>query len=395
MFYLRVRESHLKTDSGPHIAIVVNSIEPGGGVSNVALAQAKALSQYFSVSLLCAHGSVNHKGIEVHRVAEPKIIWLRRFGHVVREYLLCRRFSSALCAISKSKPLNFVLFHSHSAAAMAKPKLGVSVPCGMVVHGDIFTRPKGSYDPLLTQFYKYSSKRAYQIIDLVIALSPSMRTKAIEYGADSRRVEVIPNGIDVCNTILEKSRKKSSEVIRLLFVGRLTVEKAPLVLLEAMTLLDTPAKLIMAGAGPLEQTIEQFITSHDLRDRVELLGHLASSEINYLYNNSDVLCVPSIDDPLPTAILEAMNAGVPVVASDVDGIPFMVEDGVSGLLVPPNEPMALSQAIIKLASSDQLRSDFARAAQQRIKDEFSLTAVTKRLVESIEKTMKDSQFTLR
>lgn len=379
----------MKTDSGPHIAIVVNSIEPGGGVSNVALAQAKALSQYYSVSLLCAHGSLSHENIELHTIAEPKLNWLRRFGHVVREYILCRRFASALCAINKAKSLSFVLFHSHSAAAMAKPKLGASVPCGMVVHGDIFTRPKGSYDALLTQFYKYSSKRAYHIMDLVIALSPAMRTKAVEYGAQSGRVVVVPNGIDVNKTKNEKKSVDSCDVTKLLFVGRLSFEKAPLVLLEAMTLLDKSIKLAMAGTGPLEQTVRQFIKSHGLQDRVELLGHQTSTQIDSLYLNSDVLCVSSVNDPLPTVILEAMNVGVPVIASAVDGIPFMVEDGVSGLLVPPNEPRALSQAINKLVESTELRNDFSIAAVQRVNDKFSLIAVTKQLVESIEKTIED------
>lgn len=382
----------MKIERGQHIAIVVNSIEPGGGVSNVALAQAKALSQYFSISILCAYGALSHTGINVHRVIEPRLNWLRRFGHVVREYVLCRRFSSALVELNKVKPLSFVLFHSHSAAAMAKPNLGAFLPCGLVVHGDIFTRPKGSYDALLTWFYKHSSRRAYQTIDLLIALSPSMRVKALEYGVESHRVVIIPNGIDVNHTEVREISNTADGVFRLLLIGRLSVEKAPLVLLEALTLLDRSIHLSIAGTGPLEPDVRQFIKSNHLKDRVALLGQLTPTQINDLYLNSDVLCVPSLNDPLPTVILEAMNAGVPVVASEVDGIPFMVKDGVTGILVPPNQPRLLSQAISKLVESAQLRGELARAARKRLNENFSLSAVTEQLVESIEKTIDDRRY---
>jgi len=383
----------LQTEARPHIAIVVNSIEPGGGVSNVALAQAKALSEYFSISLLCAHGSLEHKDIEIHEVAEPKLFWMRRFGHAIREYLLCRRFSSALCAIDKVKPLRFVLFHSHTAIAMAKPKLkaklGSSVPCGMVIHGDIFTRPKGSYDPLLTWFYKVSSKRAYRLADLVIALSPSMQAKAIEYGSRPQSVTVIPNGIEIVNAVPEKHSNKGKDKFELLFVGRLSVEKAPLVLLKAMTMLDDSIRLSIAGSGPLEMQVREFIDTSDLQDQVALLGHLATADINDLYINSDALCVPSINDPLPTVILEAMKLGLPVIASDIDGIPYMVEDGLTGSLVPANDPTALAKAITELSASAALQAQMSKAAKQRVNDKFSLTAVTTQLANSINDAIMD------
>jgi len=379
----------LKTKALPHIAIVVNSIEPGSGVSNVAVAQAKALSQYFSISLLCAKGTLNYPNIKVFRVTEPKLLWLRRFGHVVREFILCRRFSKKLKAIHESNPLNFVLFHSHTSAAMSG--LNKTLSTALVVHGDIFTRPKGSYDKLLTWFYKYNSKRAYRTIKLVIALSPVMKKKAISYGISSERVVVIPNGIDVNAISAKLVGKREREGIDLLFVGRLAPEKAPLVLLEALTLLDSPlVRLYMAGSGPQESMIRDFILDNGLNDQVKLLGHLQRSEIEKLYLTCDLLCVPSINDPLPTVVLEAMSIGLPVVASGIDGIPFMIDDSVNGLLVSPNKPKELSEAINRLAGSATFRKELAKAAQKKIIDRFSLDAVTKQLVDKIFEAIRDT-----
>jgi len=378
----------LKAKMLPHIAIVVNSVELGGGVSNVAIAQAKALSKYFSITLLCAKGTLNYPNIKVDSVTEPELLWLRRFGHVVREFILCRRFSKKLQTIHKSNPLDFVLFHSHTSAAMSG--LTNTLPSGLVIHGDIFTRPKGSYDKLLTWFYKYNSKRAYRVIKLIIALSPAMRKKAISYGVSSERAIVIPNGIDVNIISAKRKDKIGNENIDLLFVGRLAPEKAPLVLLEALIMLDPSIRLSIAGSGSQERAIREFISANGLKDRVKLLGHLQSSEIQELYLNCDLLCVPSISDPLPTVVLEAMSVGLPVVASDIDGIPFMIDDDLNGLLVPPNEPKELSLAINKLAGSAELRKEIAEAGQKKIIDSFSLDVVTKQLADKIFAAIEDT-----
>src|SRR4029079_6031113 len=122
--------------------------------------------------------------------------WLHRFGHVPREIAFARSAHRALALLHQSHGLALVLCHGHPAAALAGVPLqkASKVPYGLVTHGDIFDRPKGTYDALLTQFYKSVTPKAYRNANFVVALSPHMRALALRRGAKERSVHVIPNG---------------------------------------------------------------------------------------------------------------------------------------------------------------------------------------------------------
>lgn len=362
-----------------HVAIVVDSIVPGGGVNNVALAQAKALSDYFSITLVCAHGSIDHAEIKMEKVREPKLFWLKRIGHSARALILSRRFSKALALLDNRKSIDFVLCHSHLHACTARNQLRQDLPLGLVIHGDIFTRPKGTYDSLLTKLYKHSSLKAYKTADLIIALSPYMREKAIGYGARKANTVTIPNGVNSLDSPKIRPPRSRDSKFRLLFIGRLSTEKDPLTLLKALMATDKQVHLTIAGSGPLKKTILDFVHTQSLSSRVDLIGHVTSDVLSTLYTQSHALCIPSISDPLPTVVIEAMHAGLPVIGTDVEGIPYMVEHEKTGLIVPPKQPELLALAITKLFDSAELCLNFEHASKQRALQMFSLSAVTRQL----------------
>jgi len=112
----------------------------------------------------------------------------------------------------------------------------------------------------------------------------------------------------------------------------------------------------------------------------EFLGEVDRHEVTRLLYGSDVLVLPSENEGLPMVIIEAMAAGLPVIASrGVGTIPDVVIDGETGILVPPREPGAVAEAIVKLASDPELRRRMGQAGQLRYKHEYTVGIWTERL----------------
>jgi len=173
---------------------------------------------------------------------------------------------------------------------------------------------------------------------------------------------------------------RPGEVV-LLAVGNLDPRKAHIVLLEALrdlqaSGLTVPWRLVIAGGrgGPERPKLEAFAREHGFADRVHIL--LKRSDIPDLQAAADVFVMPSLWEGLPLAVLEAMLAGNPVIASRTSGIPEAVTDGEEGLLVPPGDPRALAQALRGLMESPGLRREMGERAGRRGRAEFTVAAMT-------------------
>lgn len=157
-------------------------------------------------------------------------------------------------------------------------------------------------------------------------------------------------------------------------VGNLYAVKGHIVLLQALLDLKArtdlpPWRMALAGRGRETERLKQFAADHGL-DRVHFLGHRA--DVPDILAAADVWVMPSLSEGLPLALLEAMFAGKAIVASEVGGIPEVIESGSDGRLVPPSDPRALADALARLISTPALRASLGQAAREKATSQFSI-----------------------
>jgi glycosyltransferase involved in cell wall biosynthesis len=182
-------------------------------------------------------------------------------------------------------------------------------------------------------------------------------------------IRVVPNGIDLEAFTPERDERAATEWpsagLRLLSVGRLHPQKGHRVLLDAMAA-ARPAgarlSLLVAGEGAERAALEAHAEALGLRDQVRFAGR---REVRPLLAAADVFVFPSLYEAVGIALLEAMASALPVVASRTGGIPEVVEDGVSGMLVTPGDALGLARALAALERDPERRRGLGKAARAR------------------------------
>jgi glycosyltransferase involved in cell wall biosynthesis len=137
---------------------------------------------------------------------------------------------------------------------------------------------------------------------------------------------------------------------------------------------DHNIELTIAGDGPEEQALRALAKDFSIGDRVRFLGYVANEDLRREYLEADLFVLPTLSEALGSVVLEAMSCGLPVIATDVGGIPEMIEDGVNGFLVPPGDAARLAQAISQLAANPLRRRAMRRANLERIATQFRWSA---------------------
>jgi L-malate glycosyltransferase len=158
-------------------------------------------------------------------------------------------------------------------------------------------------------------------------------------------------------------------------VGRLSPQKGHSVLLEAMATVaaEVPDVLVLViGDGPDRAVLEQQVTSHRLRDHVAFTGVLPQDEVFRLYGTMDVLAMPSLFEGFGLTAAEAMAAGLPVVGTRIEGLSEVIDDGVTGYLVPPGDSGALAGRLVELLNDPGKRRRMGQAGHARVKAHFSM-----------------------
>lgn len=210
------------------------------------------------------------------------------------------------------------------------------------------------------------------LADLV--LTPSGRTAGeIERDYQVRPVAVLPNvtgGLE--RTARRGDEREPPHGPYLLFVGRLRIRKGVEILLEALAgePEDTTATLLIAGEGEHRAALEARTSLLGLGDRVAFLGRQSAGAVDGLLAGARALVVPSTYEGMPLVVLEAMEAGVPVIASAVSGIPEVVIDGETGWLVPSENPAALARAVREAMNDPEEARRRGESGRRRLDQRF-------------------------
>jgi phosphatidyl-myo-inositol alpha-mannosyltransferase len=212
--------------------------------------------------------------------------------------------------------------------------------------------------PILKQYLKH--------LDAAIAVSPPARD-FVQHYFPKLDLRVIPNGIDV-----DRFRPGQTPIhhlrdscVNVLFVGRLEKRKGLLDLLRAFEYLqqrEPRSRLIVVGDGPLRGKVESYVSSHRL-DNVVMAGYVPAQVLPRYYSSADIACFPATGgESFGLVLLEAMAAGLPVVATEIPGYMSVVEAGTDSITVRPKSPAELGAVLTVLARDAALRRRLGQAA---------------------------------
>jgi glycosyltransferase involved in cell wall biosynthesis len=206
--------------------------------------------------------------------------------------------------------------------------------------------------------------------EAVLVITTRLCRLLVSDGVDENRVHVIPPGVNP--SLFEGPFEDPFAGVgkpRVLFVGRLAPQKGVRTLVEAAGLLKHPsAQVLLVGDGPEQLALEREAKRIGVGDRLRFEGFVAHERLPAVLAHADLLVLPSLYEELGTVLLEAMQAGLPVVASKTGGIPDVIEDGVNGMLVAPGDPEALARAIDRLVADRDLARQLSERAKERAKD---------------------------
>ncbi len=223
-------------------------------------------------------------------------------------------------------------------------------------------------------------RRIFKRADCVQAISHFLASWAKSMG-HAKPVVVIPNGVEVARfseRISEGDRAAfraslgyCSQDIVMITVSRLVIKNGVDDLVRALAFLPSRYKVLIAGEGEERGKIEKIIEELNLKDRVQLLGNRDQRELPKMLQSADLFCRPSLSEGLGISFLEAMAAGIPVIAPPVGGIPDFLQDGETGLFCESRHPESIAKAALRLTEDAHLRSKLIQQAQQMMREVYT------------------------
>jgi glycosyltransferase involved in cell wall biosynthesis len=339
------------------VAIFLSSFDPGGTERQMIELIRRLDRRRFDVHVACFHrrgGWLPRVEAAAASVAEfpisgfrktATVAQARRFGHWCRERRIALVHTADLYANIFGLP----------AAAFA----GVAVR----VANRRELNPDKSPGQIALQ------RAAYACAHVVVANSRAAANRLAREHVAPSRIRVVPNGVDPGRY---PGRETDRPIRRIATVANLRTEKAHEVLFEAATMVlrrYSDAEFLIAGDGPRRDELEALARRLGIDRRVRFLGHC--EDVPDLLASSDLFVLPSRSEAFPNAVLEAMAAGLPVIATRVGGIVELIEHQRTGVLVPPDDPRALGFALLDLIQWRSHAIELGQAARTVVEQRYS------------------------
>jgi glycosyltransferase involved in cell wall biosynthesis len=231
--------------------------------------------------------------------------------------------------------------------------------------------------------------RRCRLADAVVSISRAISSELLAAGYDATRIHELPNGVPVPDPPWRR-RPDWRAAPRAVAVGRLAPEKglATLVAAWSRVLAAHPrARLTLIGEGPARPALEALVDRLGLRGAVELPGPMTDPDA--ALRAADLFVLPSREEGMSIALLEAMALGLPLVASAIPGNRRLVRDFKDGRLAPPDDPDALARVVLEQWADGDRAVHMGRTARRRVVDEFSIAAVARRHLELFRRLVQE------
>ena len=330
---------------------IIPAMEVGGAEIMVENLSMELLIDGFDVTVISMY---DYKSIITERLEKNKIpvIYMNKKKGIDLKIIF------KMYKLIKEKKPDIVHTHLYTMPYAITAAFFARVPIRIHTIHSIATKEVGKFKRIINYFF-------YSFCNVIpVSISPNVKESIIaEYDLSQEQVPMIYNGTNLKKCILKKDYDLGNN-IKIIHIGSFKEAKNHVELIESFKIIhdnepNTVLKLI--GSGSLENLVRDTVDKLGLRDCVEFLG-LKSNVYPYL-NEADIFLLPSLWEGMPISIIEAMGTGLPIVASNVGGIPDMIENNVSGLLVDAHKEK-IAEAILKMIKDDNLRERLGVAAQK-------------------------------
>ncbi len=298
-----------------------------------------------------------YKGIVLHRARPYHAVW------AMMSYM---GFPALLLRLFTSLPMLLTLQEGDTVAHITKR-----------------WRIRAVY-PLYRRIFKTASK--------VQAISRYLAHFARQMGYTGV-VEVIPNGVDVeafareyseqeLGTLRWEFHKQPGDIF-LVTVSRLVEKNGIADVIRALTLLPNHVRFLVIGPGPRERELKELAQGLGVAERVHFIGSVEYKDVPRFLKISDIFIRPSLSEGMGNSFIEAMAAGIPVIATPVGGIPDFLTDRVTGVFCKVNDPESIAVSVNKIIDSDELRAAITRNAKRLVAEHYDWEGVAKAMHQKV------------
>lgn len=361
--------------------IITRSDDLGGAQIHVRDLASTLRESGHDVVVLAGGGGVLARQLEEHGV---QVVVLRHMARPIRPLGDLRALHELVGYLRRIRP-DIISTHSSKAGILGRlagRRLGI--PTITTAHGWLFDLPRhGRREWVVWGVEKSMAPMARRIV----TVCESDRVLAISSGLSRpERFVTIHNAMP--DVHVELRADPAADPPRLLMVARFAAQKDHETLLSALaTLLDVDWRLDLVGSGPLEESVRARAESLGLSERVQFLG--MREDVPELIAGSQAYLLISHWEGLPRSILEALRAGLPVLATNVGGVREAVMDGVTGFLIPENDTALLADRLRRLLEDSSLRTTMGRAARVHYEAHFTFDRLVRESLHLYESTVED------
>ena len=390
--------------TNPRILLMAETYHPvlGGGEKHTRSLALGLVARGLSVNVITRRSSddllplENDGGVTIHRVGPSGQGRGKKFAMVPEAYRTAKRLARESDVLMNggtrvlALPARLATLRTRCALVL-RPELNGELDGSLALWGRDSRDLARGLVYLLARFRNLLLRRT----GAIVAISEALAREAVAAGFPAHKVHLIPHGIDMSEYAPAPADEKTArrralglpaDKLLVTYTGRLIEGKGLETLFAAMrSLADiTALHLVLVGSGQgqvisIEEKLRQDAETGALQGRVTFTGRV--DNVAAYLQASDIFVFPTLDEALGMSAVEAQACGLPAVASRTGGVPDIVLDGVTGILVPPGESRPLAEGLRALLSSPDLRQRFAVAARTRAEERFALHTTVARYLE--------------